>query len=322
MLLSVVVPVYNEEANITAFYRSVTDVMKTLPYEYELVYVDDGSRDGSAALLKSLADEDAHVKAVLLARNFGHQLALTCGLDIARGDAVITMDGDLQHPPEIIPELVRLWEEGHDIVTTVRDSTEDAGWMKRMTSAGYYALINGISKVRILPGGSDFRLMNRKALETFKRFREQGRFLRGIVGDLGYRRAEVHFVAPPRFAGASKFNVRKMLHFALDGIAAYSKVPLRAASYVGVVLGFLSLLMILHIMYIYYFTDSAVDGWTTLAVGMFFIGGVQLIFIGIIGEYVGRVFEEVKRRPLYWVRATYNCDESDFERRTDDRCNI
>lgn len=310
MLLSVVVPVYNEEANIKKFYSSVKKVLNTLPYDQEIIFVDDGSSDDSATMLSHIAAEDKDVKVLLLARNFGHQLALTCGLDYSTGDAVITMDGDMQHPPELIPELVRLWEEGHDVVRTIRDSTEDAGWAKSFTSKYYYKLMNIMANVPIVEGGSDFRLMNRRALDTLLRFREHGRFLRGIVGAIGYNQAEIHFVAPPRFAGKSKFSVRKMLHFALDGIAAFSKVPLRAAFYIGLICGLLSLLMILHILYVHFFTNSAVSGWATLGVAIFFLGGVQLFGIGIIGEYVGRVFEEVKHRPLYWIRGGYNIDEA------------
>lgn len=221
MLVSIVVPVYNEEENIAIFYNAVTKVMTGLPYEYELIYVDDGSTDSSVVVLREIAKLDTRVKVVLLARNFGHQTALTCGLDYAKGDAVITMDGDMQHPPALIPELIRLWEAGYDVVRTIRDSTEDASWAKSFTSKYYYKLMNKMADVPIVEGGSDFRLMNRKSLETLKHFREHGRFLRGIVGALGYRQAELHFVAPPRFAGVSKFSVRKMIRFALDGVTAF-----------------------------------------------------------------------------------------------------
>ena len=271
--------------------------------------MDDGSSDSSAMILREIAFNDKRVKVILLARNFGHQLALTCGLDFAHGDAVITMDGDMQHPPALIPELVRLWESGYDVVRTIRDSTEDATWAKAFTSKYYYKLMNKMASVPIVEGGSDFRLLNRKALETLKRFREHGRFLRGIVGDLGYRQAELHFVAPPRFAGVSKFNVRKMLHFALDGVTAFSRVPLRAALYGGIICGGISFLLILHIIYVY-LTGQALNGWTTLGVSILFLGGIQLIGIGIIGEYVGRVFEEVKQRPLYWVKSAINFEEA------------
>ena len=309
MLISIVVPVYNEEENIRTFYDAVTEVMSGLEYDHELIYVDDGSSDSSAMILREIAFNDKRVKVILLARNFGHQLALTCGLDFAHGDAVITMDGDMQHPPALIPELVRLWESGYDVVRTIRDSTEDATWAKAFTSKYYYKLMNKMASVPIVEGGSDFRLLNRKALETLKRFREHGRFLRGIVGDLGYRQAELHFVAPPRFAGVSKFNVRKMLHFALDGVTAFSRVPLRAALYGGIICGGISFLLISHIIYVY-LTGQALNGWTTLGVSILFLGGIQLIGIGIIGEYVGRVFEEVKQRPLYWVKSAINFEEA------------
>lgn len=315
MLLSIVVPVYNEEDNIEKFYESVTEVMQGLAtYDYEIIFVDDGSSDKSADILRTFGAKDPHVKAILLARNFGHQLALTCGLDHAKGDAIITMDGDMQHPPELIPELVHRWENGYDVVRTIRDSTEDASWAKSFTSKYYYKVLNHLANVPIVEGGSDFRLMNRKSLETLKQFREHGRFLRGIVGDLGFKQDEFHFVAPPRFAGTSKFSVKKMVHFALDGVTAFSTVPLRLALYMGFFCGFLSLIMILHILFVHFFSDHVVSGWSTLGVAIFFLGGVQLIGIGIIGEYVGRVFEEVKHRPLYWIKDCINCEEESKSR--------
>ena len=308
MLLSIVVPVYNEEDNIRKFYTTVKEVLQTLDYDHEIIFVDDGSSDDSAAMLRYIGKEDPKVKVLLLARNFGHQLALTCGLDYAKGDAVITMDGDMQHPPELIPELVKHWEEGADVVRTIRDSTEDASWAKSFTSKYYYKILNKLANVPIVEGGSDFRLMNRKSLEVLKTFRENGRFLRGIVGDLGFVQHEFHFVAPPRFAGTSKFSVKKMMRFALDGITAFSRVPLRLALYIGLLCGLLSLIMIGHILFVHFFSDNVISGWATLGVAIFFLGGIQLVGIGIIGEYVGRIFEEVKQRPLYWVKDAINCD--------------
>ena len=311
MLLSIVVPVYNEEDNIQKFYTTVKDVLQTLDYDHEIIFVDDGSSDDSAGMLRYIGNQDPKVKVLLLARNFGHQLALTCGLDYAQGDAVITMDGDMQHPPELIPELVKHWEAGADVVRTIRDSTEDASWAKAFTSKYYYKVLNKLANVPIVEGGSDFRLMNRKSLETLKSFREHGRFLRGIVGDLGFIQHEFHFVAPPRFAGTSKFSVKKMMRFALDGITAFSRVPLRLALYIGLLCGLLSLIMIGHILFVHFFSDNVISGWSTLGVAIFFLGGVQLVGIGIIGEYVGRIFEEVKQRPLYWVKDTINCHIED-----------
>jgi len=292
---------FNEQGNISEFYNRITEVMSALPYSYELIFIDDGSKDRTALLLNELVQKDSRVQAYLFSRNFGHQIALTCGLDHAKGDAVITMDGDLQHPPEIIPKLLQLWEEGYQIVQTVRESTADASLFKNFTSAVYYKIINTVSEVHITPGGSDFRLMDKSAVQAFCLYRERARFLRGMINNLGFKYTVVEFVAPPRFAGTSKYNFRKMLHFALDGITAFSNVPLRWALYAGFFLGFGSLLLLLHVAYVKYVAQDAIPGWSTLAVSVLFLGGIQLVGIGIVGEYVGRVFEEVKQRPLYIV---------------------
>ena len=299
--VSFVVPIFNEQDNINEFYIRMKQVMASLPYSYDIIFVDDGSKDNTPVILSELAETDSRVQAYLLSRNFGHQLALTCGLDHAEGDAVITMDGDLQHPPELLPELLELWEAGYEIVQTVRKSTEDASIFKDITSATYYKLINAMSKVHITPGGSDFRLMDRKAVEAFRLYRERARFIRGMVNNMGFKLTTVEFVAPPRFAGNSKFNLHKMLHFALDGITAFSNVPLRWAFYIGILFGFGSLLVLGHVFYVKYFTEDAVSGWATITASVLFLGGIQLVGIGILGEYIGRIFEEVKQRPLYLV---------------------
>ena len=296
------VPVYNEQLNIEKFYTEVIKNVATLDMAFEIIFVDDGSSDTTPLLLSRLTKQDLHVRALILARNFGHQLAITCGMDHARGDAIITMDGDLQHPPEMIPDLVQKWREGYDVVQTVRESTDDVGILKRLTSKWYYILLNALSPVHITPGGSDFRLIDRRVLETFSLFREHDRFIRGMIGDIGYRQIKVNFVAPKRFAGKSKFSVRKMIHFALDGITAYSKIPLRLALYTGLISGMISILIILHVLYCK-IAGEAIPGWATSMVVVCLIGGLQLIFLGIIGEYIGRIFQEVKNRPLYWVRA-------------------
>ena len=291
--ISFVVPVFNEEANLREFYQRLTDIMSALPYEYDLTFVDDGSKDSSAVILAELVRNDERVQAYLLSRNYGHQLALTCGLDYADGDAVITMDGDLQHPPELVPDLLRLWEDGNEIVQTIRLSTENVSFMKRFSSAVYYKLINIMSKVEITPGGSDFRLMDQKAVEAFRLYRERARFIRGLINTLGFKVAKVEFVAPPRFAGQSKYSLRKMLHFALDGITSFSNLPLRWAFYCGVFCGLCSLMVLGHVFYVKYVIDDAVPGWATMTASVLFLGGIQLVGIGILGEYIGRVFEEV-----------------------------
>lgn len=279
-------------------------------YNYEIIFVDDGSSDGTPVILQGLADLDTHVHGVILARNFGHQVALTCGMEATQGDAIITMDGDMQHPPALIPELLSLWEEGYDVVQTVRDDTEEASLFKKQTSSMYYKLLNAMAEVTIQEGGSDFRLITRQVRDTVNRFQEHSRFIRGIIGGIGYRQTTLHFIAPPRFAGKSKFSLKKMAHFAVDGVMGFSRTPLRFALYMGALFGALSVLMTCHVLYVYLFTDSVVSGWTTLAVGVFLLGGTALVGIGILGEYIGRIFDEVKRRPLYWVRAEYGKSSS------------
>ena len=300
-LISIVVPVFNEEDNLEHFYQAISEVMAATKYDFELIFVDDGSCDKSREILRRLEDKDARVQPIFLSRNFGHQLALTCGLDHADGAAVIMMDGDMQHPPALIPTLLAKWEEGFDVVQTIRETTEGVGFLKRATSYWYYKALNKISRVHIQEGGSDFRLMDRKVVLEFRCYRERARFIRGMIGAMGYRQVQIRFVAPKRFAGVSKFSPRKMLHFALDGILAYSTVPLRLGLYSGFICGILSILLLLHVLYIKFIEGSAVPGWATITACVLLFGGLQLVALGILGEYIGRIFEEVKRRPLYLV---------------------
>lgn len=304
-MISIVTPVYNEEDNVVFFHEEITKVMKTTGMDYELIYVNDGSKDRTDELIRELAEKDPHVRAITFARNFGHQTAITCGMDFARGDAVITMDGDMQHPPELIPLLLEKWKDGYDIVQTIRTSTEDSGFIKKITSAGYYKVINSISKTPVTPGGSDFRLMNRKSLDVFLRFREHARFIRGIVGGLGFKQTTIKFEAPARHAGVSKFSMNKMLLFAMDGILTNSTTPLRAAFYAGAVSGFIGILLILHVLYSY-LVGNTVPGWATMTILIAFFGSANLVGLGIIGEYIGRIYEESKNRPLYWISGDTN----------------
>lgn len=299
-MISIVTPVYNEEDNVVFFHDEVTKVMEKLGMDYELIYVNDGSRDKTDLLIHQLAAHDPHVRALTFARNFGHQIAITCGMDFARGDAVITMDGDMQHPPALIPKLIEKWQEGYDIVQTIRTATEDAGFVKKLTSSGYYAVINSISTTRVVPGGSDFRLMDRKALDTFLKFREHSRFIRGIVGGLGFKQTSIEFTAPARHAGVSKFSMKKMLHFAMDGIITNSTVPLRMAFYIGLLAGFAGFLVILHVLWCV-LMGLAVPGWATMTILISIFGGLNLMCLGVLGEYLGHIFEETRNRPLYWL---------------------
>ena len=300
-LLSIVLPAYNEEQNIANTAKVLGELLEQHGIDYELVFISDGSKDGTFERIKEESAKNPRVRGAEFSRNFGKEAAIFAGLRLAEGDCGVVIDCDLQHPPEMIPELISLWESGYEIVQTVRKATEDATFFKNITSSLYYKLINTMSEVRITPGGSDFRLMDRKAVDALNSYHERARFIRGMVNNLGFRTTTLPFVAPPRFAGHSKFNLRKMLRFALDGITGFSRVPLRLAFYAGLIFGIGSLLLLLHVLYAW-IMDEAVPGWTTLAAAEFFLGGVELMGIGIVGEYVGRIFEEVKHRPLYIVR--------------------
>ena len=300
--VSIVVPVYNEEDNITHFAQNIAAVMAALPYDYELLFIDDGSRDRSREILLALGARDAHVQSIFLARNSGHQIALTCGIDHADGDAVITMDGDMQHPPELLPVLLARWEAGAEIVQTVRLTTEGVSPFKRFTSKYYYRLLNALSDVDIQEGGSDFRLMDRKAVLALRRYREHARFIRGIVGAMGFRRETVEFVAQERFAGQSKFSLHKMISFALDGILAYSVQPLRVSFYVGMLSALIAVLLFLHVLF-ETLRGETVPGWSTIVVCSLFFGGMQMMMLGVCGEYIARILQEVKNRPLYLIAS-------------------
>jgi len=313
--VSIVVPVYNEEDNIEHFVQSVEAVMEQLPYDYELLFIDDGSRDRSRVILRELGERNARVQSIFLARNSGHQLALTCGTDHANGDAVITMDGDMQHPPELLPVLLAQWEAGYEIVQTVRLTTEGASLFKRLTSKYYYRLLNAMTDVEIQEGGSDFRLMDRKAVLALRRYREHARFIRGIVGAMGFRKTTVEFVAHERFAGKSKFSLHKMISFALDGILAYSVQPLRVAFYMGMLSALLAMLIFLHVLF-ETLSGETVPGWSTIVVCSLFFGGMQMMMLGVCGEYIARILQEVKNRPLYLIA----CDNRHAGARSKECC--
>ena len=294
--VTIVVPVYNEAENIPHFVTAVDEAMAGLPYDYEILFVDDGSREESREVLRKTVAADAHVRALWLSRNYGHQAALTCGIDHAEGDAVITMDGDMQHPPALLPKLLGLWEQGYDVVQTIRQTTEGVSAFKRLTSKYYYKALNLISEVPVQPGGSDFRLMDRQAVLSLRQYREHDRFLRGIVGAMGFRQVQVPFVAPERYAGTSKFSLKKMAKFALDGILGNSILPLRISFYIGL----LSVALFGHVLFETYEGDT-VPGWSTIVIVMAFFGGTQLMVLGILGEFIGNIFREGKGRPLYLV---------------------
>jgi dolichol-phosphate mannosyltransferase len=278
-------------------------VADTLPYEYGVVLVDDGSTDGTSAILDRLqAEHPERLTVVHLSRNFGHQGALTAAMDFAEGDAVVCMDADMQHPPSLIPELVRQWEAGYEVVYAVRRETAD-GRFKDLTARAFYSLVNRLSETPIEPNAADFRLLSRKVVDVFRRdLRERDRFVRGLVGWVGFRSARVEFDAGPRFAGETKYSLGKMLHFARTGVVSFSKVPLKIAAVFGFIVSVLSAIYGLFAVTAYFFFQFAVmPGWASTVLVGTFLGGCQLLFLGLIGEYIATIFDEIKARPLYIV---------------------
>jgi glycosyltransferase involved in cell wall biosynthesis len=303
MRLSVVVPVFNEGENVERLHQRVVAVMKQIGAEFELIFVDDGSTDDSASRIAQLNAGDSRVKLLSLSRNFGHQIALTAGMDHAEGDAVICMDADLQHPPEVLAQLVAKWKEGNDIVYTIRESTMDeATLMKRVTSAFFYRLFKFFGHIDLPANAADFRLLDRRVVLAFRSIRERTRFLRGLTSWVGYRSAAIHFSAAKRTVGSTKYSFRKMLSFAVDGIVSFSTTPLYLSIYAGFLIATLGFVYSIWVVYQKVIVKSVVQGWASLIILVCLIGGIQLIVLGVIGIYLGRVFDEVKQRPLYIVR--------------------
>lgn len=300
--ISVVAPVFNEEAILPEFYRRVRMVMEGMGLPWELVLVNDGSRDRSPQIMRELHAQDPRVKVVDFARNFGHQVAITAGADYARGDAVVVMDADLQDPPEVIPELVEQWRAGYEVVYAVRSARKGETWFKEFTAKVFYRLIYRITDIDIPMDTGDFRLMDRKVVDALKGMREKHRFMRGLSVWVGFRQTGVKYVRAERYAGETKYPLKKMLKFALDGITSFSYLPLQLATYIGFIAAGLAVLGIIVTIILRLSGSEAFYGQATTLVSVLFLGGVQLISLGIIGEYLGRIYDEVKGRPLYIVR--------------------
>ncbi|MDD5594467.1 MAG: glycosyltransferase family 2 protein [Candidatus Margulisbacteria bacterium] len=299
--LSIVVPVYNEAGCLLEFYRRLSGTLNSLGLVYEIIMVDDGSGDGSLEIISRLNAAEPRVKALSFSRNFGHMIALSAGLDFAQGAAVITLDADLQHPPELIPKLVAKWRAGGQVVNTIRKESRGAGFLKNVTASFFYRLINRIAGLSLPANAADYRLLDRRAVDSLKQIRERSRFLRGLTRWIGFRQEFVEFEADRRFAGATKYSLGRMISFAVDGITSFSAFPLRLAAYLGLVTAFFSFLYIIYALYIRIFTRQAIEGWASVLTAVLFIGGVQLIFLGVIGEYLSRIYDETKQRPLYII---------------------
>jgi glycosyltransferase involved in cell wall biosynthesis len=314
-LLSVVAPVYNEEALVDEFHARVCAALEGLPFE--LVLVDDGSSDGSTAALERLAEHDPRVRVVFLSRNFGHQTALTAGLDHARGDAVVMLDADLQDPPELIEKMLDHWRAGCDVVYAVREQRDGESRFKLSTARWFYKLFDRLAQVELQHNSGDFRLLDRRALDALLSMRERNRFLRGMTVWVGYTQAAVPYKRDPRYAGETKYTIAKMVKFSLDAISSFSHRPLQLATLFGFIVSTVAFVAI-PIVIVLRILGSYLPGFSSITIAILLLGGIQLIAIGIIGEYVGRIYDEVKGRPLYLVRARRNMPdpESAHERLT------
>lgn len=315
IFISVVIPAFDEEGSLQKLTGTLEPVLSAYG-DYEILVVDDGSKDHTLNILKELHKANPKIKYLSLSRNFGHQNALKAGLDHAKGDCVITMDADLQHPPKMIPELVTKWQEGNDIVYTIRKDDRQLGFLKRVSSRLFYRLMNWISDIRFREGAADFRLLDRSVVDVLKDINEYYLFFRGMTSWVGFRQCSVEFTPDQRFAGETKYSFRRMLGFALTGITSFSLKPLRLSFTLGALFAVLAFLYGIYALVMKFFTDTTIPGWTSVLASVLFIGGIQLIVLGIIAEYVGKLFMESKRRPHYIIRESSSSEVTGTHRRT------
>jgi len=313
-LLSLIVPVYNEAQVIGVFYERAAAALAAIDrLDYELIFIDDGSRDGSYDTLCGFAAANPRVRVLKFSRNFGHQIAITAGIDHARGDCIVIIDSDLQDPPEVIASMVEQWRAGFDVVYGVRSEREGETAVKLMTASFFYRLMGRLSNIQIPANVGDFRLMSRRVVDQLKLLREKDRFVRGLVSWVGFRQTGVLYHRDPRYAGETKYPMRKMLKFAFDGITSFSTAPLKLATWLGYVAAVLAVMYLLSV-FVQKLMGYTVEGWATIMVAMLFMGSVQLICIGILGEYLGRIFNEVKPRPMYVIEELVEAASADTAR--------
>jgi len=299
---SIIAPIFNEKENLPELHRRVSEVMKQTRKTWELVLVDDGSTDGSTEMIRELAKKDKHIRPVIFARNFGHQIAITAGWDYARGDAVVIIDADLQDPPELILEMVKKWQEGYEVVYAIRAEREGESWFKLWTASLFYRIIYRITDVEIPLDTGDFRLMDRKVVNVLKSMRERYRFPRGMSAWVGFKQVGVEYKRAARVAGETKYPFRKMFRLAINAVTGFSYFPLQVATYIGFFSAGIAAIAIPIVIYMRITGSQAFFGQATTLIAVLFLGGVQLISLGILGEYIGRLYDEAKGRPLYIVR--------------------
>ncbi len=299
--LTVVAPVYNEETGIAAFCQALTSALDSVKIDYEIILVDDGSRDNSFLEMTALRAKNLRIRIVRFSRNFGHQPAISAGMRLSRGKAVVVMDCDLQDPPSVILEFMKKWKEGYEIVYGVRKERKGETWFKKASAFVFYRLLRASTNIDIPKDVGDFYLLDCKVVDVLNRMDERHRFMRGLLAWVGFKRIGVEYVRQPRLSGVTKYSLWKMLKFSLDAATSFSFLPLRVISFLGVFISFLSFLGIAAILYVKVFTTYTITGWSSLMVAVLFIGGIELIAIGIIGEYLARIGDDVKGRPLYVI---------------------
>ncbi|MBS4027060.1 MAG: glycosyltransferase family 2 protein [Ignavibacteriales bacterium] len=308
-MISIVIPLYNEQETIPELHRRLTDAMKKVGDDYEIIFVNDNSKDNSFEVMKKFSQQDSHLKVIDLARNFGHQVAISAGIDSANGDAVILMDGDLQDPPELLPEMIAKWKSGFEVVYTMKKSRKENA-LKRFAFHSFYELMQRFSSIPIPMEAGNFSLMDRKVVSVLQTMQERNRYLAGMRAWIGFRQTGIWFDREARFAGKPQMTISRLINFALDGLFSFSNAPLRLATYVGFGSAFVAFLGMLYVLYAKLFTNTALIGWASTILSILFIGGMILLTLGIIGEYVGRIYDEVKQRPLYVVREKIGFEKS------------
>lgn len=307
--ISVVIPFYNEEKNVDYLFKCLIEVLDKLKTTYEIICVNDGSQDDTLNYLIKYHQSQPQIKVINLSRNFGKEIALTAGIDYAAGKAIVPIDADLQDPPELIEQLVAKWREGYDVVYATRRSRQGESWLKRFTADSFYKTIGKMSRISLPHNTGDFRLLDRKVVEALKQMPERTRFMKGLFTWVGFKQTSIMFDRPPRFQGNTTWNYWKLWNFALDGITSFTFLPLKVWSYIGLGVSFVSLFYAFFLLIRTIIFGVDVPGYASLMVAVLFLGGIQLITLGIIGEYLGRVYEEVKARPLYFVRECYGLEQ-------------
>ncbi len=309
IVCSIIVPMYNEEAVIPETYRRLTQVMEKFGESYEILFINDGSRDKTRDMLQELCKSDFHIKLIDFARNFGHQIAITAGMDYAAGECMVIIDGDLQDPPELIPEMVKLWRSGYEVVYGKRKTRQGETFFKKFTAKAFYRILHSLTDVDIPVDTGDFRLIDRRVCEALKQLPERSRYVRGLMSWVGFKQTAIEFERSERFAGETKYPLKKMIKLAMDGIMSFSYKPLKFASYIGILISGISFIYLIAVLLQkLFFPHSAQSGWASLIAVSLFFNGIILLMLGIIGEYIGRIYDEAKGRPLYIISELKNMD--------------